>query len=349
VVKGVAVNNKEFIAESERLNQAWAKFGSQHLDAYLVAGEEDPRINIQSIISRAFLVDSIWPDEFTALIQQELRFGACINFILQTLKENSGKVTRQSILTALEKPEEKNAEIEIAPYFKSCYENLNSDNSQIEDYITQALIAPVSSDKAPLPESALTTFEQMWYITLNDRKADKISVLEPGCGSANDYRFLHSFGAAKFLNYTGIDICEKNIVNVLRRFTNIDFAVGNIMEIPACDNTYDYSFVHDVFEHLSIDAMEVALREVARVTRKQACLSFFNMADIPEHLVHPTGLYHWNTLSLSKVCRILKTSSFDIDIVHIDTFLKENYNCTDYRNKDAYTLIVSFDSAIDTN
>lgn len=39
---------------------------------------------------------------------------------------------------------------------------------------------------------------------------------------------------------------------------------------------------------------------------------------------------------------ILMTSAFDIDVVHIDTFLKDNYDCNDYHNKKAYTLIVSF-------
>jgi len=349
VAEELALNNKELFAESERLNQAWAKFDSHHLDTYLVAGQQDPRINIQSIISRSFLIDSIWPEEFIALIQEELRFGACMNFILKNLEDSKSEITRQSILSALEN-ETNCADIEIPHYFKSCYQKLNSPDSQIEDYITQALIASVSSGSGTLPESALNTFETMWYIALNDRKADRISVLEPGCGSANDYRFLYSFGVAKFLNYTGIDICEKNIANAQRRFPDVDFALGNIMDISALDNTFDYSFVHDVFEHLSIDAMEVALQEISRVTRKQACLSFFNMADISEHLVNPTGLYHWNTLSLSKVCDILKAGgSLDIDIVHIDTFLKENYNCTGCHNKNAYTLVVSFDSPIDSD
>ena len=347
MTEGAAVNNKELIAESERLDQAWTKFDPRHLDTYLVADEQDPRTNIQSIISRAFLIDSIWPEEFTALIQEELRFGLCMNFILKTVKENSPKVTRQSILSALEN---NSSDIDIPHYFKSCYEKLNSPDPQIEDYITQALIAPLSFGSSSLPESALTTFETMWYIALDDREPEKISVFEPGCGSANDYRFLDSYGAAKFLDYTGIDICQKNIDNALRRFPDVDFAVGNIMQIPAGDNTYDYSFVHDLFEHLSIPAMELSLRQLSRVTCNQACISFFNMADIPEHIVKPTGLYHVNTLSLGKVCDILKAAgAVDIDTVYIDAFLKEICDCTDCQNKNAYTLIVSFDSANDTS
>jgi SAM-dependent methyltransferase len=266
-----------------------------------------------------------------------------MNFILKLLNAGRQTTTRQSILNALKKNEDKCGNVEITLYFRNCYQQLARETSPVEDYITQALIAPVSGGDGYLPVSALSTFEQMWYIILKDRDAEKISVLEGGCGSANDYQFLHSFGAAKFLNYTGIDICEKNIDNARRQFPDIGFAVGNIMKISTDDNTFDYTYVHDVFEHLSIDAMEVALEEIFRVTRKQACLSFFNMADIPNHAVKPTGLYHWNNLSLGKVCDILNRSCLDIDIVHIDTFLKENYDCADCRNKDAYTLIASFD------
>ncbi len=42
-------------------------------------------------------------------------------------------------------------------------------------------------------------------------------MLEAACGSANDYRFLHAFGFAPFLDYAGFDISPKNIDNARRR------------------------------------------------------------------------------------------------------------------------------------
>jgi ubiquinone/menaquinone biosynthesis C-methylase UbiE len=167
--------------------------------------------------------------------------------------------------------------------------------------------------------------------------------LEPACGSANDYRYLHRFGVSRFLIYTGFDICEKNVANARRRFPDISFEVADVLEIPYENNSYDYLFVHDLFEHLSPEAFEAALAEISRVTRKQACLSFFNMADIEQSVIKQSGLYYWNTLSLSRTEELLMDSGRDIDVIGIDKFLKANYNCDDYHNKEAYTIVVTFD------
>ena len=124
----------------------------------------------------------------------------------------------------------------------------------------------------------------------------------------------------------------------------MDFEIGDVLTIGAENKSYDFLFVHDLFEHLSLAAIELALTEISRVARKQACLSFFNMANIPEHIIRPKGLYHWNSLSMTKIRESLMKSARDIDVVHIGAFLKDNYDCMDYHNDGAYTFIVSFDT-----
>ncbi len=336
------LNSRDLITESQRLQTAWMKYDSQELDSYLVRDVEDPRINIQSIISRAFLIDSVFGNEFTDLIRQEFRFSICLNIILNVLKTKSSEVSRISILDALIDNQEVCCNIRIPSYLRDCFELLSDEKTDLPDYISQALIDPVSDENGRLPDSALSTFEQIWQTVLSHRQADSISVLEPACGSANDYRFLHSFGISRFLEYTGFDICEKNITNARNRFPGVRFEVGNALNIPIKSNSYDYVIVHDLFEHLSLAALEMALSEICRVTRRQACLCFFNMSDIEEHVVKPEGLYHWNTLSLNKVQELLSNQACDVDVVHIDSFLKSTYDCTDYYNKEAYTLMVSF-------
>ena len=332
-------------AESDRLRTAWTQYGSELLDRYLVTGVEDPRINLQSIISRAFLIDAIWPDEFTGLVQEEFRFSICMNFILHILKNRSLPEGRKSILDALINDRQAYGDVVIPSCFRRCFELISGEKRDIPDYISQALTRSVSGDSSYMPDGALSTFEQIWgrELSFHD-EAKSISVLEPACGSANDYRYLHSFGVSKFLNYTGFDICAKNIANARRRFPTVAFEVGNVLDIPVDDKSYDYLFVHDLFEHLSPAAIDIALAEICRVTRKEVCLSFFNMADIDEHVVEPAGLYYWNTLSVKKVSQVLMNSACDIDVIHIDTFLRDNYDCDDYHNKEAYTLMVSFDA-----
>src|SRR5205807_10626888 len=111
------------------------------------------------------------------------------------------------------------------------------------------------------------------------------TVLEPACGSANDYRFLESFGIARLLNYHGFDLCEKNVQNARALFPAAAFACGNIFEIRAADKSFELCYAHDLFEHLSLDGLKAAVHEICRVTRQGLCLSFFQMDERPDHLV----------------------------------------------------------------
>lgn len=311
------------------------------LDSYLISDVEDPRINIQSIITRSLLIDSIWPKQFTSLIRQELLFGVCMTFILKTLR-STASISHQQLLDALSQGDQICNDIKLPDYLQQTYNSLSANDQDIPDYITHALISIPMDEDGPIAESALSTFENLWTLVLRDRDSQNISVIEPACGSANDYRFLHSYGVAGSLNYTGFDICKKNIANANRRFPKVNFICDDILNQAPRNQPHDYLYAHDLFEHLSLEALDVALAEAARLTRKQACLAFFSMADIDEHIVKPTSQYHCNTLSLAKVKKTLMKYAADIDVIHIDTFLKENFQCDDYHNKNAYTLIVSF-------
>ncbi len=78
------------------------------------------------------------------------------------------------------------------------------------------------------------------------------------------------------------------------------FAVGNVFDIAAPDKAFDLCFVHDLFEHLSLEGMQAAIKEVCRVTRQGICVGFFNMDEIRDHQVRPVDEYHWNRLSMRR-------------------------------------------------
>jgi ubiquinone/menaquinone biosynthesis C-methylase UbiE len=166
-------------------------------------------------------------------------------------------------------------------------------------------------------------------------------VLEPACGSANDYRFIEAFGIARLLNYTGFDLCKKNICNARQMFTDVCFKISNVLEIEAADGEFDYCFVQDLFEHLSVEAMETALAEICRVTRKAICAGFFNMYDGEQHKVRIVGDYHWNKLSVVQTKAIFERYASSVQVIHIDAFLRSKFHCEDTHNKGAYTLIVN--------
>ena len=170
---------------------------------------------------------------------------------------------------------------------------------------------------------------------------EKISVLEPACGSANDYRFIEAFDISRFLDYTGFDLSEKNICNAQKLFPEVNFIVGNAIEIQAKENEYDYCYVHDLFEHLSLEAMEKVVSEISRVTKKGICAGFFDMLEGSNHIVKAVNSYHWNKLSRDKMKTLFEKKFSDIEVIHIDSYLISKYGFSDTHNKGAYTLVAT--------
>jgi SAM-dependent methyltransferase len=188
---------------------------------------------------------------------------------------------------------------------------------------------------------SLNTFQELWTEALAAEIPQGVTVLEPACGSANDYRFLEAYGLARLLDYTGFDLCEKNIANARARFPAARFSVGNIFEIAARDQAYELCFMHDLFEHLSPEALPVAVREVCRVTRHGLCVGFFQMHELREHVIRPVDEYHWNTLSLERMRELFARHGFVGQVLNVGTYLHWQTGCGETHNPHAYTFLLS--------
>jgi len=328
---------EHFEQETARLTKSWMQYDAETLRDYLVQDVEDPRINVQSILTRHFLIERLFGERFRELMGQELRFGLVVNWLLKLLKESVNAEQLRSVLDALLTGEDYAEGLEIPAYVSATFAGL-----AVPNYMCDLLIwSPIETTEAPIPGHLLSTFEKIWHEVLAGEQAERISVLEPACGSANDYRFIDSFGISRFLDYTGFDLCEKNVRNAGQMFPDVSFRVGNALEINAEDKAFDYCFVHDLFEHLSIEAMEVAIAQICRVTRRGICAGFFNVHDGPEHVVKPIDDYYWNTLSLAGTKAFFERHASEVQVVHIDTFLLSQFGCPDTHNKGAHTLIVN--------
>ena len=326
--------------ESESLRDAWQQYPAEHLDTYLVRDVEDPRINVQSILIRSLLIDSLFPDRFTSLIDEELRFSVCLNWILSRMKEG---YERSLILDALESEKPNDIPFEIPKAVAETYFFLQQENTGLTDYITAVLVDRCDDTGALLPESATRTFSLLWERILSERDAERISVLEPACGSANDYRFMEEFGVARFLDYTGLDLCDTNIENARRRFPDVKFSVGNVIDMPFEENRFDYTYVQDLFEHLSPSALGKSLSEIARVTRREAWLGFFNVSADPAHEFKEVSLYHWNRLSAAEIVSRLKPHCSNIEVIWTLQLLRDKFGFTDYYNPGACTLVLTLE------
>ena len=315
-------------AENESLRWSWERHEAEELDSYMIADVEDPRIHCQSILTRALVADTLWPGEFTDLIDAEQRFGIVMTWILQQFK--SGTPPADLYDKVVERD---------CPGFVAETHYWLPQQRIVRDYVTLSL----QNHEAQLPDIALQTFTDLWREALAERSVEQpLRLLEAACGSANDYRFLEAFGFAPFLNYTGFDISPKNIDNARRRFPEADFFVGSAFDTGLPDGAYDFVFTHDLFEHLSPDGLEAAFGELLRVTGRQAWLHFFNLStSAAEHEIVPVDHYHWNLLSLKQLERSIPSGFGAPEVIPIPEFLNDQFGCADYYNKEAVTLLVT--------
>ena len=325
----------ELIKEDRSLRWSWDQYPAEHLDRYLVQGIEDPRINCQSILTRALIVDTLWPGEFDALINDELRFGAVLVWLTEQLR---AQVTGEEILQALHT---QNAR--VPTFVSETWTWLESDDCPIPNYITQALYER-NQDQAQqcLSERALDSFGQLWHMELACRSLSaRVNLLEPACGAANDYRVMHDYGLAPYLDFAGFYISYKNIHTARRRFPSIPFFAQSVYDPHLPQHGADYVFVHDLFEHLSPQGLELALTQVMQLTHKQAWLHFFNLTDIKQHRFKQVGTYYWNLLGINHIRETLAPHASQIDVVFIPELLRDKFGWSQYHNQEAVTLIVT--------
>ena len=178
----------------------------------------------------------------------------------------------------------------------------------------------------------------MWRTALDGLETPTVSVLEPACGSANDYRFLAAAGLARLVDYAGLDLCEKNIRNARRMFPGVRLEVGNVFELPFADRAFDFTVVHDLFEHFSPAALEVAVAEVCRVTRRALWVGFFQMHDGPDHIIRPYGTYHYNTLSAARTRDLFLKHAAKVEVAPIASLFRDLFGCPEVPNPAAYVL-----------
>jgi SAM-dependent methyltransferase len=320
--------------EELNLRASWDCWPSDYLDCYLISGVEDPRINGQSILTRALLIDALYPGRFDALITEELRFGAILAWILQQLEKGAA---RYEILDALESP----GPADVPEFIRKTYAWLQDETCPIPDYITAALSCfDCDLPRQCLSDLALDTFMTIWNGQLAQHTGPTISVLEAACGSANDYRFFDRCGLAPLLRYTGIDIALKNIANARRRYPKVDFRVQSILPTDFPDASFDCVFCHDLIEHLSPEAMGRACAEMLRIARSEMILHFFNAKWSGTHEIVPVRRYYRNRVSVETVRAFFEYQGAQVMCLEMAGWLREKIGIRGYHNPNAFSLIV---------
>jgi SAM-dependent methyltransferase len=329
--------------ESERLVRSWQRHDAALLRDYLVAGVEDPRLNVQSILSRHFLAYAVLGERFQGLMDAELRFAAAMNWLLATARDGATEEDFQAVAAALRSGADNAEGIAVPMFVRRLARDLpmSAEAGTVPDYLAVGVGEfGAAAAGGPVP-AVLDTFVRLWEAGLAGHRVEgPIRVLEPACGSANDHRFLAATGLARFLDYTGFDLSEQNVVNARALFPGARFEVGNVFDIDAPDQAFDHVFLHDLFEHLSPAGLERAVAEVCRVARSGLCLGFFQMDETDEHVIRPVEEYHFNTLSLARMLDLFGRHGFAGEAVHVGSFLRWRFGCARTHNPNAYTLIL---------
>jgi SAM-dependent methyltransferase len=284
------------------LQRAWVNSKPQHLRRYLVGGFQNPVINVQSILARHELIREATGDAHEELMEGELRWA----------------VEKHRELRRLQRELPLRHGVPFTEIKKSG--------------VWRAEYAEVMSDDA--------RYAELWRRALSSRPAAApLRVIEAACGSANDYRFFETYGLAPLLEYTGFDLTEANVRNARKMFPDVDFRVDDVQDIAAKDRSYDWAVAHDLLEHLSPHAFARAIDELCRVTRRGVLISFFLMAEQPEHLVTPRRTYHVNQLSKDRIEEAFARHCTQIRWVHVRPMLAERYGFGDYYNGRSWTMI----------
>ena len=303
------MEDKNFLAqETENLIKQWESYNQELLADYLVQSFQDPRINPQSILARRHIADSIANRKFRDLADEELAWAFDANRILREYEKEHGVSVHNLSATKRELPENK--------LYQTLYQEL-FDERQKE------LRAQWMKELAPYADST-----------------EKPTVLEAACGAANDYRFLEAYGFGRAIKYKGFDLNATNVATAQRRHPETTFVRGNILELDEADKSWDVMVIHDLFEHLHIDACHVAMKEAVRVTRNKIIISYFSMDEIDDHQIKPVKHYHRNILSREKTEQEWRDLGAQVQSTHINSIASE-YGFSEFHNRKAYTFVVT--------
>lgn len=283
------------------LERTWNARSAKMLDRYLVSGYQNPRINVQSILLRHFLVERAVGPGFEDLKAGEIRQAVELNEVLRR----------------------RAAELGV----------------KMGSYLNPSRQAAVLRVDEAIADRELTSVER-WREALSAIETDRrpLRVIELACGSANDYRAFVECGLAAHLEYRGLDLTVKNIENARHRFPGVAFEVGDVRDVKHPDGAFDYVVASDVFEHLSLDGMDRALGEALRLATRGVALTFFNMSESADHEDRPTKLYHWNRLSRQRIEERLRQRFPSLRVVPISSWLREEHGYAHSYNPRAYSI-----------
>src|SRR5436309_13582632 len=149
------------IAESQRLARSWMQHEADWLRDYLVRDVEDPRINLQSIFTRHFLIGTLFGERFRWLMEQECRFAACMNWLSGMTRRLSEPEELQAVLDTLRRGLDNAEGISIPRFVLHTFDSLKAatGENQLPNYIESFLSGTrFNNSRAEIDKPSFETF-----------------------------------------------------------------------------------------------------------------------------------------------------------------------------------------------
>lgn len=139
-------------------------------------------------------------------------------------------------------------------------------------------------------------------------------ILEVGCGAARDAKKLVSFG----YDYIGVDVAKEFVKISRKLIPNVKFFVRNLYDLKFKDNEFDGFWSAAVFLHIPKVKIDLALKELKRVTKPNAIGFIAIKKGIGESIIEEEfskgkiAQRFWSFYSKSEFSSILKRNNLQI-------------------------------------
>ncbi len=164
---------------------------------------------------------------------------------------------------------------------------------------------------------------------------DKGKIADLGCGCGHTTNYMQNFGAKDLI---GIDLSPEMVKTALSLCPNIDFEVGNMLELEIEDEYFAAVAAFYAIVHFNDGELAQALKEIHRVTQKdgQFLFSFHTEEQIMavDDLLEEKVEVNFHFFDIDKVLEMAKKCGWKI----LEAFVRYPYEGKEYPSKRAYVL-----------
>lgn len=149
--------------------------------------------------------------------------------------------------------------------FKKLYSSYSLKNDYLVNKNSCELWNELNSKKYILKKDNPMAYHRNKYVS-NNIPNKEINILDIGFGQGYLENMLNK--RKKRLCLFGIDISDKSVNSISKKYFNWNFNIGEISNLNFKDNYFDYVVVLEVLEHISPSKLFLSLGEIKRVLKK---------------------------------------------------------------------------------